>query len=232
MLKEDAMLFNNNTDDMFQKDKLENLLKIHNVSRDQVLRDTLGKNPKDFSNWKVKWSRLINKKEEDPGNFGLLELSELLAKYFNSKGNIHQNILANTHFITRDTTINGIGELQKNGQVRIYQKKEARKLVVIEKWKNYQFIYMRFGSLSGSVRYFKPLNGVESDAVYGLSISRERKTKKLYVGYLEPTDNGNFDIVDKSTISDDKISVIAKNVTVESSSRFVAANYPLDSQWR
>ena len=64
MLKEDAMLFNNNTDDMFQKDKLENLLKVHNVSRDQVLRDTLGKNPKDFSNWKVKWSRLINKKEE------------------------------------------------------------------------------------------------------------------------------------------------------------------------
>ena len=80
------MLFNNSTNDMFQKDKLENLLKIHNVSRDQVLRDTLGKNPKDFSNWKVKWSRLINKKEEDPGNFGLLELSELLSKYFNKIG--------------------------------------------------------------------------------------------------------------------------------------------------
>ena len=37
------MLFDNNEDNMFQKDKLENLLKIHNVSRDQVLRDTLGK---------------------------------------------------------------------------------------------------------------------------------------------------------------------------------------------
>ena len=91
---------------------------------------------------------------------------------------------------------------------------------------------MRFGSLSGSVRYFKPLIGVEGDAVYGLSISREKKTKKLYVGYLEPTDNGNYDIVDKSTITDDKISVIAKNVSVEASSRFVAANYPIDSQWR
>lgn len=226
------MLFNNNEDNMFQKDKLENLLKVHNVSRDQILRDTLGKNPKDFSNWKVKWSRLINKKEEDPGNFGLLELSELLSKYFNSKADISQNILANTHFITRDTIINGIGELQKNGQVRIYQKKEIKKLNVIEKRKNFQFLYMRFGSLSGSVRYFKPLIGVEGDAVYGLSISREKKTKKLYVGYLEPTDNGNYDIVDKSTITDDKISVIAKNVSVEASSRFVAANYPIDSQWR
>ena len=47
---------------MFQKEKLEELLKVHNVSRDQVLRDTLGKNVKDFNNWKVKWSRLVKKK--------------------------------------------------------------------------------------------------------------------------------------------------------------------------
>ena len=44
------MLFNNNEYEMFQKEKLEELLKIHNVSRDQVLRDTLGKNAKLFAN--------------------------------------------------------------------------------------------------------------------------------------------------------------------------------------
>lgn len=226
------MLFHNNNDEMFQKEKLEQLLKIHNVSRDQILRDTLGKNPKDFANWKVKWSRLINKKEKDPHNFGLLELSELLTRYFNSRGNTSQPILVNTHFITRDTLIDGVGELLQNGQVRPYTKKEKKKLSVIEKWKNYLFVYMRSGSLAGSVRYFKPFHGIENDALYGLSISKEKKTKKLYVGYLKPTDNGNFDIVDKSTITDEVITTIAKNISIESSSRFVAANYPLDSQWR
>lgn len=226
------MLFHNNNDEMFQKEKLEELLKIHNVSRDQILRDTLGKNPKDFANWKVKWSRLINKKEKDPHNFGLLELSELLTRYFNARGNTFQSVLGNTHFITRDTLINGIGELQKNGQVRVYTKKDMRKLSVIEKWKNYQFLYMRSGSLSGSVRYFKPLNGIENDSLYGLAITREKKTKKLFVGYLVPKDGGTYDIVDKSTITDEVITTIAKNIYIDASSRFAAANYPIDSQWR
>lgn len=226
------MLFNNFNDEMFQKEKLEQLLKIHNVSRDQILRETLGKTPKDFANWKVKWSRLINKKEKDPHNFGLLELSELLTRYFNARGNTNQPVLGNTHFISRDAIINGIGELQKNGQVRIYSKKDMKKLSVIEKWKNYQFIYMRSGSQAGTVRYFKPLNTVENDALYGLSISREKKTKKLFVGYLEPRDGGSYDVIDKSTINDEVFSTIAKNIYIDASSRFTAANYPADAQWR
>lgn len=225
-------VYNFSDNKMFQKDKLERLLKIHNVSRDQILRDTLGKNPKEFSNWKVKWSRLINKKEDDPHNFGLLELSELLARYFNSRGNTNQPVLANSHFITKDTIISGLGELLQNGQVRPYTKKDGNKLSVIEKWKNYQYIYMRMGSSSGSVRYFKPLNHIENEAIYGLSISREKKTKKLFVGYLKPLSNGSFDIVDKSIISDEIINVIAKNITIEASSRITAANYPSDDQWR
>jgi len=226
------MLFNNNEYEMFQKDKLDELLKIHNVSRDQVLRDTLGKNAKLFANWKVKWSRLINKKEKDPHNFGLLELSDLLVKYFNSRGKTDQPILSNTHFITKDTIITGLGELQQNGQVRLFNKNEKKKLSVIEKWKNYQFIFMRSGSLAGSVRYFKPFHGIENDALYGLSISREKKTNKIFVGYLVPKDGGNFDIVDKSTITDETITTIAKNITIQDSSRFAAANYPADNQWK
>ena len=220
-----------NAEHMFQKEKLDQLLKIHNVSRDQILRDTLGKNPKDFANWKVKWSRLINKKEKDPHNFGLMELSDLFVKYFNSRGKTDQPILSNTHFITKDTVITGLGEMQQNGQVRLFGKNDRKRLTVIEKWKNYSFIFMRSGSLAGSVRYFKPFHGIENDALYGLSISREKKTKKIFVGYLMPKDGGNFDIVDRSTISDEIINKIATNVSIESSSRFVAANYPTDNQW-
>ena len=91
---------------------------------------------------------------------------------------------------------------------------------------------MRSGSLAGSVRYFKPFHGIENDALYGLSISKEKKTNKIFVGYLVPKDGGNFDIVDKSTITDETITTIAKNITIQDSSRFAAANYPNDNQWK
>ena len=72
----------------FQKEKLDEQLKLHNISRDQLLRETLGKDTKTFANWKVKWSRLINKGVDDPSNFGLLELSKLFSILKNRKVNV------------------------------------------------------------------------------------------------------------------------------------------------
>ena len=115
-------------DNLFQKDKLEEQLILHKVSRDQLLRETLGKKIKEFNNWKVKWSRLINKKSTDPHNFGLLELSELLAEYFNKKRHNGMPILSSTHFITRTSIIDVIGAFMQNGQVRISNKKNYWKL--------------------------------------------------------------------------------------------------------
>lgn len=225
------MLFNNNEYEMFQKEKLEELLKIHNVSRDQVLRDTLGKNAKLFANWKVKWSRLINKKEKDPHNFGLLEFSTLLAKYFNARGKIDEPVVSNTYFITQDTVITGIGELQLNGQVRVWSKKEQRKLKVVEKWRGFSFIMLKLGASRGSLRYFRPLKIIENESLYSMSIIREKKTKKLFVGYLIPLSNGNYDVVDKSPITDQTISVITKDIQVDAAAKFVAASYPTNNQW-
>jgi len=217
--------------DMFQKEKLEELLKIHNVSRDQVLRDTLGKNVREFNNWKVKWSRLVNKKDKDPSNFGLLEFSTLLSKYFNARGKIDEPIISNTYFITPDCTINGVGELQVNGQIRVWSKKEQKKLKVVEKWKGYNFIVLRLGSTRGSVRYFKPLKIIETESLYSMSIIREKKTKKLFAGFLIPLNNGNYDVVDKSTITDQTISVMAQNIQVDAASKFMAATFPNNNQW-
>ena len=61
MLKGGVMLLDINDlhTGMFQKDKLDELLKIHGVSRDQILRETLGKNPKQFANWKDRMSLIV-----------------------------------------------------------------------------------------------------------------------------------------------------------------------------
>lgn len=220
-----------NVEQMFQKEKLEELLRIHKVSRDQLLRDTLGKNVKDFNNWKVKWSRLVNKKDKDPSNFGLLEFSTLLAKYFNARGKVDEPIISSTYFITQDTVINGLGELQLNGQVRVWSKKEQRQLRVVEKWRGYNFILLKLGSTRGSVRYFKPLKIIESESLYAMSIIKEKKTKKLFVGFLIPLSNGNYDVVDKSTITDQTISAMAQNIQVDAAAKLLALSYPDNKQW-
>ena len=160
---------------MFQKDKLDELLKIHGVSRDQILRETLGKNAKQFANWKVKWSRLINKKEKDPYNFGLMELSNLLATYFNSRGKVDQKILSTTYFITRDAVICGLGQLLANGQVLKHKKKS--KLRVYEKWAGYQFIEQK-NAHNHHVRYFKPLTIRQTDSMHNMSVILQKKTTK------------------------------------------------------
>ena len=213
---------------MFQKDKLDELLKIHGVSRDQILRETLGKNPKQFANWKVKWSRLINKKEKDPGNFGLMELSNLLATYFNSRGKVDQKILSTTYFITRDAVIYGLGQLLANGQVLKHKKKS--KLRVYEKWAGYQFIEQK-NAHNHHVRYFKPLTMRQTDSMHNMSVILQKKTGILYVGYLKPLSNGNYNVEDRSRIDGDKIKDIATNIDVQAASKIEASSIPYDSQW-
>ena len=68
---------------LFQRDKLEELKAKYNVTMDQIIHETKPK--KEFKNWKVKISKVVNRKEADPTNFGLLELSTFLANYFNLK---------------------------------------------------------------------------------------------------------------------------------------------------
>ena len=62
-------------------------------------------------------------------------------------------------------------------------------------------------------------------------IFREKKSKKLFVGYLIPLSNGNYDVVDKSPITDQTISVITKDIQVDAAAKFVAASYPTNNQW-
>tara|TARA_A100000171_G_scaffold23067_1_gene21462 strand:- start:3532 stop:4212 length:681 start_codon:yes stop_codon:yes gene_type:complete len=220
------------TSDMFQKEKLDQQLRIHKISRDQLLRETLGKDAKNFANWKVKWSRLINKKASDPGNFGLLELSELFAKYFNSRKTEGDLPISTTYFITQDVSINGLGEVLPTGQIRKFLKKEKLKLQVIEKWKNYEFVVQKSGVLKSFVRYFKPLKIIQSDSFYTNSIAQQKKTKSLFIGYLKPLSNGNYNIEDRSRIDGEKIRDIATNITLDAASKIEATNYPVDDQWQ
>ena len=142
---------------MFEKTKLEEQLRLHKVSRDKLLRDTLGKNPKSFNNWKVKWSRLINKKPTDPGNFGLLELSELLVKYFNAMGKDNAPKLYSTYFVTKSAKIKGLGVVLPNGQIRVFKKNDHSTLMVPQWKENHSFVLLLSPPRTNLVLYFPAL---------------------------------------------------------------------------
>jgi len=220
-----------NMDSIFQKDKLDEQLTLHKVSRDQLLRETLGKKIKDFNNWKVKWSRLINKKSTDPHNFGLLELSELFAEYFNKKRYNGLPHLSSTHFITRSCIIKVIGDFMQNGQIRERKLKEIWPLKVSENWVNHSAVIIKQGYLKGAVRFIKPLDLIRTDADYTFSIVRQRKTKTLYYGWLIPQSNGKYNVEDVSAISNKKINDIVTNIDIESSSKIEGIAYPKDNHW-
>lgn len=218
-------------DSLFQKDKLEEQLTIHKVSRDQVLRETLGKKIKEFNNWKVKWSRLVNKKHTDPHNFGLLELSELLAEYFNKKRHNGLPVLSSTHFITKTCIIDVCGAFMQNGQVRSFNKKDYWKLKVIEHWGYHKGIIVKQGYMQGSVRFIKKLDQIRTNADYTLSVVRQKKTKILYWGWLIPQSNGKYNIEDRSVINDKKISDVVTNIDIDGSSKIESIAYPKESDW-
>jgi len=220
-----------NMDSIFQKDKLDEQLNLHKVSRDQLLRDTLGKKVKEFNNWKVKWSRLINKKSSDPHNFGLLELSELFADYFNKKRFNGLPYLSSTHFITKSCIIKVVGDFMQNGQIRERKLKEIWSLKVNENWVNHVGIIIKQGNLKGAVKFIKPLDLIRTSADYTLSIVRQKKTKTLYYGWLIPQSNGKYNIEDLSIISNKKISDIVTNIDIESSSKIEGIAFPKDNHW-
>ena len=102
---------------------------------------------------------------------------------------------------------------------------------VIEKWKDYEFVIQKSGFLKSFVRYFKPLKIIQNDSFYSICVSQQKKTKDLFIGYLKPLTNGNYNIEDRSSISGEKIADIATNVNIDAASKIEATNFPTDNQW-
>ena len=215
---------------LFQKDKLEELKAKYGVTMDQIIHETKPK--KEFKNWKVKISKAVNRKEDDPSNFGLLELSTFLANYFNIKATENGDPpLPSTYFLGKISTIECIGEFQDNGQIRRWNKNEKCKLKVDAQWAGHKAIYVRTGVLNGAARIYKDCNGISSAANYSFSIARQKKTNNLYYGYLKPLSNGKYAFEDFSLVSGKKVSDIVTNLDIHCSAKIVANIMPKDTDW-
>ena len=215
---------------LFQRDKLEELKAKYNVTMDQIIHETKPK--KEFKNWKVKISKVVNRKEADPTNFGLLELSTFLANYFNLKATENGDpLLQSTYFLGKISTIECIGEFQDNGQIRLWNKNEKCKLKVDSQWLGHKAIYVRSGVINGAARIFKQCNGISSGANYSFSVAKQRKTNNLYYGYLKPQSNGKYNLEDFSAVSGKKVNDVITNLDIICSAKIVATIIPRDTDW-
>ena len=209
----------------FNKKLLDELKQKHNVTMDQIIKKIKPK--KEFSNWKVKISRLINKKDTDPSNFGFLELSENLADYFNLISDDPEK-LSPTAFIDKDYWVNCLGECVDTGEVISW--KQKWKVRVPKNLSHLDAYYVRQGTTRGKLRLANKLSIKDFKADYNFSIVKQKKTNKLFFGYLKPLSNGKVNICDFSVISD-KLEILYPNFEYHSKAPIIHTFHPRDKDW-
>ena len=209
----------------FNKKLLDELKQKHNVTMDQIIKQIKPK--KEFSNWKVKISRLINKKDTDPSHFGFLELSENLSDYFNLISDDPEK-LSPTAFIDKDYWINCIGECVDTGEIILWKTKW--KVKVPKYLSHLEAYYVRQGARRGKIRLAPKLSLTDFKADYSFSIIKQKRTNKLFYGYLKPLSNGKVNICDFSAIKD-KLEVLYPNMEYHSKAPIIHTFQPREQDW-
>ena len=225
-------------DKIFQNDKLDSLFKKYSTKESpcnitSFIKNKYGKKANVVANMKVKVSRLINKTADSTTNFGLLELSNDLSEYFNSLRTNGDEILSMTHFLGKQTLIESCGELDPDGTVRLYEKKQVWKIKVDAKYGSLSAVYIRHGAFAGFVRLFKKsMNYVDPNAEHRFSIVKQKKTNSIYWGFLKPLPiQRRYSIRDHSIITGAKVADIATNIEIIASSPFVHHFKPNRNDW-
>jgi len=221
---------NNMTDSTngFRKEGLEFLKKRYKKTTDDFIRATYPK--KDQANMRVKISRLINRDPNAPGYFDAQELAVDLSKFFNDfRTNGDQFISAN-YFLGMAAYVDVIGGAFSDGQVNLFAKKEIKKCAVPVRYTGCQAIITKTPSSNGLIRVFKPRNNIYTGADARFGICQDKKTKTIFIGFLEPNSNGRYDVVDRSW-STGKVNLpnIATDITPSWTSRIETELYP--SYW-
>ena len=210
----------------FNRKLLEQLKQKHNVTMDQIIKQVKPK--KEFANWKVKISRLINKKDTDPSNFGFLELSENLADFFNLISDDPEK-LSPTAFIDKIFYIDVVGECVDTGEIILW--KQKWKVQVPKYLSHLQAYYVRQGAERGKMRLTQKLSLTDFKEDYSFSIIKQKKTNKLFYGYLKPLSNGKVNICDFSAIKD-KTEVLYPNMEYHSKAPIIHTFQPREKDWK
>ena len=232
-------------DKIFQSEKLNVLFKKYDSNITSFIKHKYAKNlrgdtkEKMIANMKVKVSRLINRTADATTNFGLLELSNDLAEYFNeTHRNNGDEILSMTHFLGKQTEIDIPIELDTEGGCRQYEKKDVWRLKVDAKYSKMSASYIRSGIFAGFVRLFRNngiLHGkqtyIDPNTEFKAGLVRQKKTDDIFWGMIKPLKLRRYSICDFSAVSGEKIGEVATNIEICASSPFYHHYKPQQSDF-
>lgn len=208
----------------FRKEGLEFLKKKYKKTTDDFIKATYPK--KDQANMRVKISRLINKPENAPGYFDVLELSNQLSAYFNQFTTNGDAFIGSNFFLGRSAYIDIVGAIFGNGQIGMFAKKDIKKCAVPIRHAGANGVISKVSSTNGLIRLYKPHNKVHTGADGRFGIAQDKKSKIVYSGFIDPRSNGNYNILDKSYSTGKTIGLLAEDITLSWSSRMVSSFYP------
>ncbi len=108
----------------------------------------------------------------------------------------------------------------------LHKGKEITKVNIHPKYANCHAIESKQGSSMGLMRLFIPNKNVDRNANHRFSISQDRKSKIIWLGYIEPQSNGKYNILDRSYSTGKIIGNLVENISLSWSSEIKALYYP------
>ncbi len=207
----------------FRRPALDQLLKKNNKKISDFIKDTYL--PKEQKNKFAQISKILNPKKNAPKYYTENDLAFDLSHWFNSflNGDV---LVSPEYFIGHTIEIPVVGSLYGNGQVGLHKGKEITKVNIHPKYANCHAIESKQGSSMGLMRLFIPNKNVDRNANHRFSISQDRKSKIIWLGYIEPQSNGKYNILDRSYSTGKIIGNLIENISLSWSSEIKALYYP------
>ena len=207
----------------FNRPSLEKLLKKNNKKISDFIKDTYL--PKEQKNKFAQISKILNPKKNAPKYYTENDLAFDLSHWFNSFAN-GDILVSPEYFIGHTIEIPVVGSLYGNGQVGFHKGKEINKINIHPKYANCHAIESKQGSSMGLMRLFIPNKNVDRNANHRFSILQDRKSKIIWLGYIEPQSNGKYNILDRSYSTGKIIGNLVENISLSWSSEIKALYYP------
>jgi len=207
----------------FRRSALDVLLKESNKKIIDFVKDTYQQ--KEHKNKLAQISKILNPKKNAPKYFTENDLANDLAHWFNTFINLNE-VIAPNFFVGDTIQIPVIGSLFGNAQVGLHKGKEINKINIHPKYANCHAIESKQGSSMGLMRLFVPSKNVDRTADNRFSIAQDKKSKIVWLGYLEPQSNGKFNIIDRSYSTGKIIGTLVENINLSWSAEIKALYYP------
>ena len=201
----------------FSKDKLDLLLKKFDKKIADFIKSTYSS--KEQKNKAVQIHKLLNPKINAPKYYTENNLSGDLANWFNKMKDDKDLLIEPTFFLEQQSQIKVIGAQFNDARIEFFKTGVSKKILVNFKYSDCIGIINKTRFSNGTIKIFKSIKQSNDIAENSLCIAKDKKTKIIYFGYVEPIANSKYNILDISASTGNAVGTIIGNVSLSWSSK-------------